>query len=160
MYIHMKDDYQFHIPTEWDRAWLTETMTTELYTPSQAIEQAEWNGISPDFVSPIKFSRIISRNSDNARIAWMLSTIVNKTICTHAVAIHPSFRGQGFLRPVTEASYFWSFNRAPIVMEGAVVIIDTNYVPKADLSPTPFTVVHEEGTVIQTAVDRSESIQE
>ena len=45
-------------------------------------------------------------------------------------------------------------------MEGAVVIIDTNYVPKADLSPTPFTVVHEEGTVIQTAVDRSESIQE
>jgi len=96
MYIHMKDDYQFHIPTEWDRAWLEETMTTKLYTPSQAIEQAEWNGISPDFVSPIHFSRIISRNSDNARIAWMFSTITNKTICTHAVAIHPSFRGQGF----------------------------------------------------------------
>ena len=160
MYIHMKDDYQFHIPTEWDRAWLEETMTTELYTPSQAIEQAEWDGTSSDFISPINFSRIISRNSDSARIAWMFSTITNKTICTHAVAIHPSFRGQGFLRPVTEASYFWSFNRAPIVMESAVVIIDTNYVPKADLSPTQFTATHEEGTVTQTTVHRNESIQE
>ncbi len=156
----MKDDYQFHIPTEWDRAWLEETMTTELYTPSQAIEQAEWNGISSDFVSPINFSRIISRNSDNARIAWMFSIITNKTICTHAVAIHPSFRGQGFLRPVTEASYFWSFNRAPIIMESAVVIVDTNYAPKADLSPSPFTLVHEEGTVTQTTAHRNESIQE
>ena len=160
MYIHMKDDYQFHIPTESDREWLTETMTTQLYTPDQAIEQAEWDGVSSDPASPIHFSRIISRNSDNARIGWMFSTIVNRTICTHAVAIHPSFREQGFLRPITEASYFWSFNRAPIVMESAVVIIDTNYVPKADLSPAPFTVVHEEGTVTQTTVYRNESIQE
>ena len=90
----------------------------------------------------------------------MFSTITNKTICTHAVAVHPSFRGQGLLRPVTEASYFWSFNRAPIVMESAVVIIDTNYVPKADLSPTQFTATHEEGTVTQTTVHRDESIQE
>ena len=160
MYIHMKDDYQFHIPTESDREWLTETMTTQLYTPDQAIEQAEWDGVSSDPASPIHFSRIISRNSDNARIGWMFSTIVNRTICTRAVAIHPSFRGQGFLRPITEASYFWSFNRAPIVMESSVVTIDTNYVPKADLAPAPFTVVHEEGTVTQTTVYRNESIQE
>ena len=156
----MKDDYQFHIPTESDREWLTETMTTQLYTPDQAIEQAEWDGVSSDPASPIHFSRIISRNSDNARIGWMFSTIVNRTICTRAVAIHPSFRGQGFLRPITEASYFWSFNRAPIVMESSVVTIDTNYVPKADLAPAPFTVVHEEGTVTQTTVHRNESIQE
>ena len=160
MYIHMKDDYQFHIPTESDREWLIETMTTELYTPDQAIKQAEWDGISSDPKSPINFSRIISRNSDNTRIGWMFSTIVNRTICTHAVAIHPSFRGQRLLRPVTEASYFWSFNRAPIVMESSVVIIDSDYVPKADLAPTEFTTVHEKGTVIQTTVHRNESIQE
>ena len=45
-------------------------------------------------------------------------------------------------------------------MESAVVIIDTNYVPKADLSPAPFTVVQEDGTVTQTTVHRNESIQE
>ena len=69
----MKDDYQFHIPTESDREWLTETMPTQLYTPDQAIEQAEWDGVSSDPASPIHFSRIISRNSDNARIGWMFS---------------------------------------------------------------------------------------
>ena len=58
MYIHMKDDYQFHIPTESDREWSIETMTTELYTPDQAIKQAEWDGISSDPKSPINFSII------------------------------------------------------------------------------------------------------
>ena len=160
MYIHMKDDYQFHIPTESDREWLTETMTTKLHTVDEAIQGAEWDGVSSDPPSPVKFSRIISRVSDNTRIAWMFSTIVNRTICTYAVALHPLFRHKNMLRPVTEASYFWSFNRAPITMESAVVIIDTNYVPKADLSPAPFIVVQEDGTVTQTTVHRNESIQE
>ena len=61
MYIHMKDDYQFHIPTDSDRTWLSETLTTKLYTVDEAIENAEWDGISSDAPSPVKFSRIISK---------------------------------------------------------------------------------------------------
>lgn len=157
MYIHMKDDYQFHIPTESDREWLTETMTTKLHTVDEAIQGAEWDGVSSDPPSPVKFSRIISRVSDNTRIAWMFSTIVNRTICTYAVAIHPSFRHKNMLRPVTEASYFWSFNRAPITMESAVVIIDQNYVPKTDLSPAEFKTVYSDRISTQTAVLRRDA---
>ena len=160
MYIHMKGDYQFHIPTDSDRVWLAETLTTKLYTVDEAIEKAEWNGISSDPPSPVNFSRIISKVSDNTKIAWMFSTIVHRTIWTYAVAIHPSFRGKKFLRPVTEASYFWSFNKAPIIMESSVVIIDTKYVPKVNLAPSQFKVVHKEGTVTHTTVHRNESIQE
>jgi len=160
MYILMKENYQFHIPTEDDRAWLEETLTNGLFTSDDAIDSNNWDAVTASATQPLKFSRIISRVSDNTRMAWMLSQIVNNTMHTYAVAIHPSFRHKRNLRPITEASYFWSFNRCPIKIESAVVTLDPEYVPKTDLSPAEFRTVFSSTKTTQTAVLRDEAITE
>jgi len=64
----MQTNYQFHVPTEADRTWLTETMTAGLFTPDNAINYGIWDGSSTSVTYPLRFSRIISRVSDNARL--------------------------------------------------------------------------------------------
>ena len=49
----MQTNYQFHVPTEADRAWLAETMTAGLFTPDNAINYGIWEGSSTSVTYPL-----------------------------------------------------------------------------------------------------------
>lgn len=154
MYTLMQTNYQFHIPTETDRSWLTETMTTGLFTPDNAIEYGIWDGISTSVTYPLRFSRIISRVSDNQRIAWALSKIVEGVTCMHAFAIHPDFRGQRLARGIVEESAHWFFStNCPLNIENITTITDNSLVP-SNLSPSHYTVVETSGDITMTSVTK------
>ena len=154
MYTLMQTNYQFHIPTETDRGWLTETKTTGLFTPDNAIEYGIWDGISTSVTYPLRFSRIISRVSDNQRIAWALSKIVEGVTCMHAFAIHPDFRGQRLARGIVEESAHWFFStNCPLNIENITTITDNSLVP-SNLSPSHYTVVETSGDITMTSVTK------
>lgn len=154
MYTLMQTNYQFHIPTETDRAWLAETMTAGLFTPDNAIDYGIWDGSSESVTYPLRFSRIISRVSDNQRIAWALSKIVESTTCMHAFAVHPDFRGQRLARGIVEESAHWFFSDScPLDIENITTVTDNNLVP-SNLSPSHYTVVETSGNNTVTSVTK------
>lgn len=156
MYTLMQTNYQFHIPTEADRSWLTETMTAGLFTPGNAINYGIWDGSSTSVTYPLRFSRIISRVSDNARIAWALSKVVDKATCMHAFAIHPSFRGQNLARGIVEESAHWFFSdNCPLDIESITTVTDNTLVP-SNLSPSHYRDVGTEGNNTVTFITKEE----
>ena len=154
MYTLMQTNYQFHIPTESDRDWLTATMTAGLFTPDNAIDYGIWDGASTSVTYPLRFSRIISRVSDNQRIAWALSKIVGSTTCMHAFAIHPDFRGQRLARGIVEESAHWFFSDScPLTIDTITTVTDNTLVP-SNLSPSHYTVVETSGNNTVTSVTK------
>lgn len=154
MYTLMQSDYQFHIPTEADRQWLTETMTAGIFTPDNAIEYGIWDGASASVTYPLRFSRIISRVSDNQRIAWALSKIVDGVTCMHAFAIHPDFRGQRLARGIVEESAHWFFSDScPLDVHTITTVTDDTLVP-SNLSPSHYTTIETVGNNTITSVTK------
>lgn len=81
--------YSWHFTTENDRSWLEEAMTTRLFSnPDTAISMNQDNS-----------SRSSVIGSENGqRIVWIAQKIEEQTLTITAIAIHPNYRNQNYIR--------------------------------------------------------------
>lgn len=107
MYTPYLETYQYHFPTEDDRAWLEEALTgQDVFTVDRALDVAENCDTT---YQHFYISRIISRQTDNQRLCWTLHD-VNKTqgyVYLLAICTHPDFRGQGITRSIGQELTDW-----------------------------------------------------
>jgi hypothetical protein len=105
MQIQIGPKYQWHFTSESDRAWLKETLAdSPNYTPDLAIAL----NVNLDETRPMfKFSRIFSDIATNTNILWVAQSINRGKINTISGAIHPSLRGQGYVRDIGNEDIEW-----------------------------------------------------
>lgn len=105
-YISLGAEYQWHFVTEEDRPWLDESLLGHPYaSPSMAISMNENLNENDDRV---KFSRIASDKSGN-RILWVAQRLIRskKTLTITAIAIHPNYRNQDYIRKIAVEEFNW-----------------------------------------------------
>jgi hypothetical protein len=105
MLVKIGPKYQWHFTSESDRAWLKETLAdSPNYTPDLAIAL----NVNLDETRPMfKFSRIFSDIATNTNILWVAQSINRGKINTISGAIHPSLRGQGYVRDIGNEDIEW-----------------------------------------------------
>lgn len=106
-YISLGPTYQWHFATEEDRSWLEETIINHPYaSPSMAIAMNE--NLNENLNDRVKFSRIASDKSGN-RILWVSQRLVRskKTLTILAIAIHPNYRDQDYIRKIAVEEFNW-----------------------------------------------------
>jgi hypothetical protein len=99
-------NFTWHFSTEDDRKWLTEAITDTTYAnASLAISLNQDLNENDD---RFKMSRIASDNDGN-RILWVSQRVVRpkQTLTILAIAIHPSFRSQNYIRRIADEEFSW-----------------------------------------------------
>lgn len=128
MYTPYLETYQYHFPTESDRAWLEQTLTgQDFFTASDAINVAASCNTEND---QFRISRIISRQSDNQNLCWTLHD-VNKSagyIQIIAICTHPDFRGQGITKHIGEELTRWQKTVNPWNLNHNIILFDTSFI--------------------------------
>ena len=106
MYTPYLTNYQYHFPTESDRVWLEEALVgQDHFSAEDAITLA---AACDETQNIFKISRIISRQSDNERLCWMLHQVIKpESIVILAVATHPNFRGQKITKAIGAELVEW-----------------------------------------------------
>jgi len=101
--VRLGPNYTWHFSTPQDRGWLEQTISEDV---SLAIsmnfnldENAEW----------FKMSRIASDNDGN-RILWVSQRVARSTLTILAIAIHPAFRRQNYIRQIAAEEFAWLKN--------------------------------------------------
>ena len=103
--IQIGPKYQWHFTCEDDRPWLIETLAD---SPNYNADLAIALNKNLDETLPrFKFSRIFSDIATNTRILWVAQSINNGKISTLSGAIHPSLRGQGYVRDIGTEDILW-----------------------------------------------------
>ena len=106
-YIEIGEKYQWHFTCEEDRPWLIETLAdSPNYNANLAISL---NANLNESAQMFKFSRIFSDKETCTNILWVAQSInrASGKINTMGGAIHPSLRGQGYVRDIGTEDILW-----------------------------------------------------
>lgn len=106
-YISMGPNYQCHFTCEEDRSWLEETLINHKYATSDTA--IEMNQTCNENDNRFKFSLIGSSKATSENILWIAQRMMrDKGILTiTAIAIHPNFRTQNYIRNIGEDYLNW-----------------------------------------------------
>lgn len=94
-------NFTWHFTNENDREWLKQTLTD--FSPSVAISMNDNLDLTAE---RSRFSRIAS-NNDGDRILWVAQRLIRPTLTITAIAIHPKFRKQNYIRRIAEEEFAW-----------------------------------------------------
>jgi len=107
--VRLGPNYTWHFSTENDRQWLEEAITDTTY--ANASLAISLNQDLNENADRFKMSRIASDNDGN-RILWVSQRVVRlkSTLTILAIAIHPNFRLQNYIRQIAAEEFAWLKN--------------------------------------------------